>query len=208
MTFGGGGLGLERSGNIYAGSAQNFLFFRFCNTKFFLFAKKHPVIYFVAMTFQSLPYEPRKIEATEQRLGQIYDAARRGLKGDALALACDMMPIEYRRLIQLDPVAEYYETKGRADGEMEMAGVLRDAALAGDAKAALDILKHVHGWVAKQAVSVEVNQTISITAALQEAQQRVIEGQIIDASLDNKLESMHTLPNDDIVRTPKKHTEF
>ena len=134
------------------------------------------------MTFQSLPYEPRKIEATEQRLGQIYDAARRGLKGDALALACDMMPIEYRRLIQLDPVAEYYETKGRADGEMEMAGVLRNAALAGDAKAALDILKHVHGWVAKQAVSVEVNQTISITAALQEAQQRVIEGQLIDAS--------------------------
>lgn len=134
------------------------------------------------MTFQSLPYEPRKIEATEQRLTQIYDAARKGLKGDALALACDMMPIEYRRLIQLDPIAEYAETKGRADGEAEMAGVLRTAALNGDTKAALEVLKHVHGWVAKQAVSVEVNQTISITAALQEAQQRVIEGQIIDAN--------------------------
>ena len=134
------------------------------------------------MTFQSLPYEPRKIEATEQRLTQIYIAARKGLKGDALALACDMMPIEYRRLIQLDPIAEYYETKGRADGEAEMAEVLRTAALNGDTKAALEVLKHVHGWVAKQAVSVEVNQTISITAALQEAQQRVIEGQIIDAN--------------------------
>ena len=134
------------------------------------------------MTFQSLPYEPRKIEATEQRLTQIYDAARKGLKGDALALACDMMPIEYRRLIQLDPIAEYAETKGRADGEAEMAGVLRTAALNGDTKAALEVLKHVHGWVAKQAVSVEVNQTISITAALQEAQQRVIEGQILDAN--------------------------
>ena len=134
------------------------------------------------MTFQSLPYEPRKIEATEQRLQQIYEAARKGLKGDALALACDMMPIEYRRLIQFDSVAEYYEIKGRADGEAEMAGVLRDAALAGDTKAALEVLKHAHGWVAKQAVSVEVNQTISITAALQEAQQRVIEGQIIDAN--------------------------
>jgi hypothetical protein len=134
------------------------------------------------MTFQSLPYEPRKIEATEQRLEQIYDAARKGLKGDALALACDMMPIEYRRLIQLDPIAEYAETKGRADGEAEMAGVLRAAALQGDTKAALEVLKHAHGWVAKQAVSVEVNQTISITAALQEAQQRVIEGQIIDAN--------------------------
>ena len=132
------------------------------------------------MTFQSLPYEPRKIEATEQRLQQIYEAARKGLKGDALALACDMMPIEYRRLIQFDSVAEYYETKGRADGEAEMAGVLRDAALAGDSKAALEMLKHAHGWVAKQAVSVEVNQTISITAALQEAQTRVIEGYMLD----------------------------
>ena len=134
------------------------------------------------MTFQSLPYEPRKIEATEHRLTQIYDAARKGLKGDALALACDMLPIEYRRLIQFDPIAEYAETKGRADGEAEMAGVLRTAALNGDTKAALEVLKHAHGWVAKQAVSVEVNQTISITAALQEAQQRVIEGQIIDAN--------------------------
>jgi hypothetical protein len=92
-----------------------------------------------------------------------------------------MLPTEYRRLIQLDPIAEYAEIKGRAEGEMEMADVLRKAAMAGDTKAALDVLKHVHNWVAKQAVSVEVNQTISITAALQEAQQRVIEGQIIDA---------------------------
>jgi hypothetical protein len=134
------------------------------------------------MTFVSLPYEPRKIEATEKNLVQIYEAARKGLKGDALALACDMMPIEYRRLVQLDPIAEFAETKGRADGEAEMAGILRDAALNGDTKAALEMLKHAHGWVAKQAVSVEVNQTISITAALQEAQQRDIEGQIIEAN--------------------------
>jgi len=33
-------------------------------------------------------------------------------------------------------------------------------------------------------VQVEVNQTISITAALEEAKQRVIEGLIIDASAD------------------------
>lgn len=150
--------------------------------KLFYFLKSPQNVVIKVMTFQSLPYEPRKIEATEQRLTQIYDAARKGLKGDALALACDMMPIEYRRLIQLDPIAEYAETKGRADGEAEMAEVLRTAALNGDTKAALEVLKHVHGWVAKQAVSVEVNQTISITAALQEAQQRVIEGQILDAN--------------------------
>jgi hypothetical protein len=136
------------------------------------------------MTFQSLPYEPRKIEATEQRLQQIYEAARKGLKGDALALACDMTPIEYRRLLQFDAMAEYYETKGRADSEAEMAGVLRTAALNGDTKAALDILKHVHKWTAPQSMQIQVEQRISILAALEEAQTRVIEGQVLDASAD------------------------
>ncbi len=128
------------------------------------------------MTVFSLPYEPRRLQATEARLEAIYNAARKGLKGDTLALAAGMTPTEYRSLCQFDPLAALAEEKGRADGEMEMAGVLREAALGGDAKAALDILKHVHGWVAKQAVQVEVNQTISITSALQEAQRRVIEG--------------------------------
>ena len=128
------------------------------------------------MTVFSLPYEPRRLQATEARLEAIYNAARKGLKGDTLALAAGMTPQEYRALCQFDPLAALAEEKGRADGEMEMAGVLREAALGGDAKAALDILKHAHGWVAKQAVQVEVNQTISITHALQEAQRRVIEG--------------------------------
>ena len=128
------------------------------------------------MTVFSLPYEPRRLQATEARLEAIYNAARKGLKGDTLALASGMTPTEYRALCQFDPLAALAEEKGRADGEMEMAGVLYDAAKDGDAKAALDILKHVHGWVAKQAVQVEVNQTISITSALQEAQRRVIEG--------------------------------
>ena len=148
----------------------------------FLCAIKPFMAFYADGGFSSIPHEPRNIRATEARLEKIYDAAKRGLKGDALALACDMLPTEYRRLIQLDPIAEYAEIKGRAEGEMEMADVLRKAAIAGDTKAALDVLKHVHNWVAKQAVSVEVNQTISITAALQEAQQRVIEGQIIDAN--------------------------
>ena len=128
------------------------------------------------MTVFSLPYEPRRLQATEARLEAIYNAARKGLKGDTLALASGMTPTEYRALCQFDPLAALAEEKGRADGEMEMAGVLYDAAKAGDAKAALDVLKHTHGWVAKQAVQVEVNQTISITSALQEAQRRVIEG--------------------------------
>ena len=69
--------------------------------------------------------------------------------------------------------------KGKADGEREMAQILRKAALEGDAKAALEVLKHQHGWVAKQSISVDIDQRISITQALQEAELRVIE--VVDA---------------------------
>jgi len=126
--------------------------------------------------FHSYVYEPRKLEATEARLQRIYDAAKLGLKGDTLALAAGMMPTEYRQLTQLDPIAEYAEQKGKADGEMELSAILHKAAADGDAKAALEILKHQHGWVAKQQLSIDVEQRISITAALEQAQQRVIEG--------------------------------
>ena len=130
--------------------------------------------------FESLPYEPRKIEATEAVLERIYLAAKKGLKGDTLAYAAGLTPQEYRRLTQLDPIAEYAEHKGRAEGEAEMATVLRDAALGGDTKAALDILKHVHRWTAPQSVQVQIEQKISILAALEEAQARVVEGYVLD----------------------------
>lgn len=125
--------------------------------------------------FHSIPYEPRKLEATEGRLEAIYAAAKIGLKGDALALAAGMLPTEYRQLTQFDPIAEMAELKGRADGEREMSEVLHKAAKDGDAKAALEILKHQHGWVAKQQINVEVDQRISITQALEDAQKRVID---------------------------------
>ena len=35
--------------------------------------------------------------------------------------------------------------------------------------------QHQHGWVAKQQLSIDVEQRISITAALETAQQRVVE---------------------------------
>ena len=126
------------------------------------------------MTFQSLPYEPRALTATEARLEAIYAAAKLGLKGDSLALAAGMTPTEYRRLCQADPIAEFAEQKGRAEGERAMATTLYDAAAAGDAKAATEMLRYAHGWVAKQAVEVNIEQKISITAALEEAQRRVI----------------------------------
>lgn len=142
--------------------------------------------------FHSYVYEPRKLEATEARLQRIYDAAKLGLKGDTLALAAGMRPTEYRQLTQLDPIAAYAEEKGKADGEMELSAILHKAAADGDAKAALEILKHQHGWVAKQQLSIDVEQRISITAALEQAQQRVIEGvfkQVDDA------EAFHVKPS-------------
>ena len=126
--------------------------------------------------FHSLPFAPREIRATEARLQAIYDAASLGLKGDSLALAAGMLPVEYRRLCQFDPLAEMAELKGRADAEAEMAGLLRVAAREGDVKATLAILQNRHDWVAKQQIQVDVAQRISITDALKEAEGRVIEG--------------------------------
>jgi hypothetical protein len=68
------------------------------------------------------------------------------------------------------------EMKGRSEGEFNAAKTLYDAAAAGDAKAALDILKHQHGWVAKQQIDVNIDQQISVIAALEKAELRVIEG--------------------------------
>jgi hypothetical protein len=133
--------------------------------------------------FHSLPYEPRVLEATEDRLTQIYDAARMGLKGDALALAIDMTPQEYRALKSRDAMAQYAEERGRASGELEMARILHTAATNGDTKAALEMLKYAHRWSAPQSVQIQVDQKISITAALEQAKMRVIEGTLADANI-------------------------
>lgn len=128
------------------------------------------------MSFYSLPFTPERVEATEARLEAIYEAARCGLKGDSLALAAGLTPAQYRKLHEFDPLVEIAEMKGRADGEITAARTLYNAAAAGDAKAALDILKHQHGWVAKQQIDVNVDQQISVITALERAQSRVIEG--------------------------------
>lgn len=130
--------------------------------------------------FKSIPLSIRKLEATESRLQAIYDAAALGLKGDSLALAAGMLPQEYRQLCEFDPLATMAEQKGRADSEIEASTHLREAARAGDAKAALAILQHSHGWTAKQEISIDVYQKISITQALEQAQNRVIDGLITE----------------------------
>ena len=127
----------------------------------------------------SIPFTPREVQATEWRLQQIYDVAALGLKGDKLALAAGMLPSEYRQLCQLDPVAEMAALKGAADGELEASTQLREAARNGDAKAALSILQHVHGWTAKQEISMSI-ETINIQSALDEARSRVMEKMVVD----------------------------
>ena len=135
----------------------------------------------IKMLMKSLPLAVRpRIEATEARLEAIYRAALMGLKGDSLALASGMLPVEYRQLCQFDPLAELAAQKGRADSEMRHALKLNEASENGDAKASLAILQHVHGWTAKTEISVDVYQKISILTALEQARSRVSEGLVID----------------------------
>ncbi len=138
---------------------------------------------------RSLPLSIREVKATEATLTRIYDAAKLGLKGDSLALAAGMLPAEYRQLCALDPIAELAAQKGKADAESEMAAVLRNAALDGDAKSALEVLKHQHGWVAKQSISIDVDQRISIIGALRQAESRVID--VIANEPSQKLETLN-----------------
>jgi hypothetical protein len=147
--------------------------------------------------FKSLPFTPRIVKATEQRLNAIYQAANLGLKGDSLALAAGMLPTEYRQLCQFDPMAEMAAQKGKADNELRAAQKLNEASEAGDAKASLAILQHVHGWTAKQEISVDVYQKISVLTALEQARARVIEGSAIIDEAPNRANGMGLLTNND-----------
>lgn len=104
--------------------------------------------------------------------------------------------MEYNRLKEFDQMAQLAEQKGRADSEQENSRHLLNAARNGDAKAALAILQHAHGWVAKQSISVEVDQRISVLSALQAAEARVIEGS-----------AMPVLEQQAPVRLPTQQTE-
>lgn len=141
-------------------------------TKFFL--------HYTSRMFRDLPVRARELKATPEMLERIYDAARLGLRGESLALAAGMLPVELARLKIMDPIAEVAEMKGRADSEMEMSRVVFDAAQAGDSKAALEFLKHRHEWVAKTNVQVDVNTQISVVAALEAANGRLQRGLAVE----------------------------
>ena len=128
--------------------------------------------YHPRVTFKSLPLTPREVKATESLLERLYNSAKLGLKGDALALNAGLLPIEFRRLCQLDPIADYAVQKGWADQE-----------------AAMDILKHRHDWVAKQQIQVDSTQQISIAVALEQANKRVESLEVIDTVPVSRLDA-------------------
>lgn len=130
--------------------------------------------------FRDLPIVARELKATPDVLERVYQASRLGLRGDALALRAGMLPVEFARLKLMDPMAEMAEMKGRADAEGDLATTLMAAALDGDTKVALEVLKHRHDWVAKQQVQVDVAQQISVTAALEAAQGRLQRGLAVE----------------------------
>ena len=143
------------------------------------------------MSFQSLPLTVREVKATEAVLERLYNSAKLGLKGDALALNAGLLPIEFRRLCQMDPIADFAVQKGWADQEAQMATVVRDAALAGDSKAAMDILRHRHDWQAAQKVEVVGSQNISISIALEQAQKRLLANADDDTEDAKMIEPQH-----------------
>ena len=147
--------------------------------------------------FKSLPFTPRVVKATEQRLNAIYAASNLGLKGDALALAAGMLPTEYRQLCQFDPMAEMAAQKGKADNELQAARRLNEASEGGDAKASLAILQHVHGWQQTSNVNINVEQRISIISALEEAKSRVIEGSATIDEAPERINGRGLLTNND-----------
>lgn len=124
----------------------------------------------------SMPHEHRPmLKATEAVLTAIYEAAYAGLHGDTIAFAADLLPSEYRELEVMDDRVELAVLKGRADSEMRAATVINDAIDGGDAKMALEKLKHQHDWFATTKVDMNVTQEISILAALELAETKVLE---------------------------------
>jgi len=163
---------------VESGAPENNYFFRAKSR----FAPHFTGCYHPPM-FRDLPIRARELKATPAVLERIYEGARLGLKGESLALAAGLLPEEFARLKLMDRTAEIAEMKGRADSEMSMSRVVFDAAEGGDAKAALEFLRHRHSWVATQRMEVEGSMQISITAALEQAEKRM--AQVLDSAVED-----------------------
>ncbi len=97
--------------------------------------------------FFSVSHQPEApAKATEEQLLEIYDAAFRNLKGDALALRAGFFPVDFVRLCEFDEKAAEAVLRGRADCEALISGALMRNALNGDVKAQLGVLTHAFNW--------------------------------------------------------------
>jgi len=110
---------------------------------------------------------PKDMSAPRVVIEKVYQAAKSGIHTeDTIAYCAGLTPLEYRRMKQYDPRLEHAEAAGKAEGELEMAGVVVKAAREGDAKAAIEVLKHKHGWVATTAVKHEGGVSITLSTGV------------------------------------------
>lgn len=116
----------------------------------------------------SAPLEaPKGVAADNDTLAAIYTAAKMGLKSeDTIAYNAGLTPAELRKLKSLDPRVAVALQAGKAEGELEMAMVLNDAARRGDPRSALEVLKHSHGWVATTAIKHEGDLNITLSTGV------------------------------------------
>ena len=136
------------------------------------------------MAFESLPLTIREVRASEDVLKRIYDAARKGLRGDTLARAAGLAPIEYRRLVELDPLTEEAAGWGYADAEFAAATAIQTAIDAGDAKIALDFLKHRSDWTATQKITIEGDISFKLVLDELEEKAKMIDAQPVTSGVE------------------------
>ena len=122
-------------------------------------------VYYV-MALYSMIYEPRVIKATPELLDSLFEAAKLGMTGDALAYAVGIVPVELRQLQEFDPSINHVIGQARAQSELRMARVLFADAEAGNAKSALEVLKHKHNWVAQQSIKHEGGVQLILTTGV------------------------------------------
>jgi hypothetical protein len=101
----------------------------------------------LSSSFFSMDVTIKRIKATEEEIKDIFDAAFRGLEGDALALVAGFDPTQFQVLCQSDEIAARAVRYGKAMCEARLSGAALDKALIdGDVKAIMFLLTHKHNW--------------------------------------------------------------
>jgi hypothetical protein len=103
----------------------------------------------------------KRFEASKEELQEIFDAAFRGLEGDALALVAGFDPVEFDLLCQSDERVRRAIKYGKGMSEAQLSGAAHDKALIEkDIRALMFLLTTKHGW---KSASVENDKNIVVT---------------------------------------------